>query len=169
MGSNIHNLYIRQVKDTDMSQWQSVINRAWLAAYSHIFTVEEMENSFAGRTAQLGSWTGDRTTRLPTYVAVIGSNQIVGILGLSLRRGYDGEVTMLYVDPELQGYGVGRSLWDFALKQLRIQGCEAVQVWTLAQANATEFYRARGCLPFAQGNYSVGKHTVTSIGFRLPL
>lgn len=57
----------------------------------------------------------------------------------------DGELTMLFVDPPFIGTGVGRVLWDAAVRRAAERGWRALVVE--ADPNAAGFYEAMGCVP----------------------
>lgn len=59
--------------------------------------------------------------------------------------GFAGEVSMLYVRPELEGSGVGTQLLDTAFDRLAAVPLYWAIVWVLeANTRAIEFYRRRG-------------------------
>ncbi|HEY4378666.1 MAG TPA: GNAT family N-acetyltransferase [Acidimicrobiales bacterium] len=59
-----------------------------------------------------------------------------------------GEVYELYVDPSVQGRGVGRVLLAEATERLRAAGCTDLRLWTLAANTAAHaFYRQQGWEP----------------------
>jgi ribosomal protein S18 acetylase RimI-like enzyme len=59
--------------------------------------------------------------------------------------GYSGEVFMLYLEPELTGMGLGRTLLRRAFDELGRCRCHWVVVWVLAQNQmARRFYEREG-------------------------
>jgi ribosomal protein S18 acetylase RimI-like enzyme len=59
-----------------------------------------------------------------------------------------GEVYALYVEPDLIGFGVGNSLFERAVTDLRERGSEAVTLWVLESAErARRFYEVAGFTP----------------------
>jgi ribosomal protein S18 acetylase RimI-like enzyme len=67
-------------------------------------------------------------------------------LSPSMREpGFAGEITMLYVRPELEGSGVGTQLLAAGLDQLAAVPLYWAIIWVLeANARAIDFYRRRG-------------------------
>jgi GNAT superfamily N-acetyltransferase len=56
-----------------------------------------------------------------------------------------GELTNLYLDPEVIGIGVGRLLYDHAVEDLRERGFDPLVVWAFRDnPRARRFYEARG-------------------------
>jgi len=56
-----------------------------------------------------------------------------------------GELTNLYLDPEVIGTGVGRLLYDHAIADLRERGFDPLVVWAFRHnTRARRFYEARG-------------------------
>jgi len=63
-----------------------------------------------------------------------------------------GEIYELYVRPEYQGCGLGRSLFRDARARLRRRGLDGLLVWALADNEiACRFYRAMGGAECARG------------------
>jgi ribosomal protein S18 acetylase RimI-like enzyme len=58
-----------------------------------------------------------------------------------------GEIYTLYVEPDFQDQGYGRSLLDAMFKQLRGAGSDAVVLWMLADNPSRFFYEAMGGAP----------------------
>lgn len=145
-----------------------VIRSAWHAAYPHIFTRSEVDAIFDGDVAADASWVGARLVDAGTLGAR-RDGVLVGLASLGLLRGGDAELAALYVRPEVQGTGVGRSLWDRALAELSGRGCARMEVWTLSRAPARRFYEARGCVLFAEGTFSAAGHVEPAVGYALDL
>lgn len=67
------------------------------------------------------------------------------------RRGFGGEVSMLYLLPEAQGQGIGRALMAELARHLDREGAGGLALWVLARnAAARGFYARLGGTPVAQ-------------------
>ncbi|MBJ7594510.1 MAG: hypothetical protein JF886_06535, partial [Candidatus Dormibacteraeota bacterium] len=68
----------------------TVVRAAWRAAYAHIFSRAEIEGIFDGTLEGRGSWVDARLAPAGTLAARRGG-RIIGLAGLGLLRGGDGE------------------------------------------------------------------------------
>lgn len=159
---------IRRPLSNEHLRQNEVIREAWKVAYAHIYTPEEIQAVFENRIPQIASWVNYRVERLGTLLADY-NGQIVGTSGKARMENGDSELASLYVLPQFQGQGVGQALWQRVLDDFRAQGFKAMQVWTLARAEAVNFYLAQGCYRYAEGTYTIGNHTEPAIGFRINL
>ena len=145
-----------------------VVRAAWRSAYAHIFSRAEIDGIFDGTFEGQGSWVEARIAPAGT-LAARHRGRIIGLAGLGLLRGGDGELAAFYVRPEQQGRGVGLALWDRALAELRLRNCSRMEVWTLARAGARRFYEARGCVAFDEGSFEVAGHREPAVGYALDI
>jgi GNAT superfamily N-acetyltransferase len=145
-----------------------VVRAAWRSAYSHIFSRAEIEGIFDGTLEGHGSWVDARLAPAGTLAARRGG-RIIGLAGLGLLRGGDGELAAFYVSPPEQGRGVGSALWERSLAELRVRSCSRMEVWTLARGSARRFYEARGCLAFSEGSFVVAGHREPAVGYALDI
>jgi ribosomal protein S18 acetylase RimI-like enzyme len=146
------------------------VNRlSWQEAYKDIFTAEEISKLFKAELKQQGTWLSRRKERLGAYV-VVDAGRILGFIGMaSLLNETAAEITTFYLLPEVQGKGIGKQLWDTALKHLREAGYTGIWVWVLERAAAVKFYEGRGCIEKERGMYRVGEHEEVTIGYFLEL
>ncbi len=156
---------LRMAQHQDRRARWNVTYAAWRAAYTHIYTPEEIEDVFNGTAIQSGSWVARRTKDLGHLVAE-ADGKIIGHSGMALLdQPREGEVTALYVMPEFSGQGIGRVLWNAAVEKLRDYGCETFWVWTIERAPAVEFYRHMGGQVVESGWYQVGQRTENALAF----
>lgn len=145
-----------------------LIRTAWHDAYRHIFTRREIDRLFDGDIEGIGSWVGGRQSDLGN-VAARRAGELIGLSSLGLRAGSTGELAALYVTPPEQGRGVGTLLWDRSVAELTRQGCDGMEVWTLARAEAWRFYESRGCRRIGVGTFDLEGHREAAIGYALTL
>jgi GNAT superfamily N-acetyltransferase len=143
-----------------------VVRAAWQAAYSHIFSVAEIDGIFDGDVEGEGSWVASRLAPAGTLGARRDGG-LIGLASLGLLRSGDAELAAFYVRPEEQGRGVGLALWSRAVDEFRLRGCARMEVWTLARAAARRFYEARGCVAFAEGSFAAAGHVEPAVGYAL--
>lgn len=80
------------------------------------------------------------------------------------------EIERIYVDAGMQGTGVGKALFQYALKQAETIGAEAVWlgVWE-DNPKAIEFYSRHGFKAFGEHRFTVGKDVQRDILMRRDL
>ncbi|WFL76030.1 GNAT family N-acetyltransferase [Altererythrobacter arenosus] len=80
------------------------------------------------------------------------------------------EIERIYVDTEMQGTGVGKALFQFALEEARAIGADAVWlgVWE-ANPKAIEFYSRQGFTAFGEHSFAIGNDLQRDILMRREL
>ena len=159
---------VRWIEEADLPALQGLIRQTWHDAYRHIYSPDEIDAVFDGRLPFSGDWDNERSTQLGTLVAEV-RGEVVGAARLALLKEGDGELVSFYVRPDHQGRGVGRALWSASLAVLRNHDRDGMRVWVLARAAALHFYRRRGSVTFARGEFRVGDHAEPAIGLRVIL
>lgn len=159
---------IRRATDQDRAIQREIIREAWEGAYTHIFTLEEINALFNGQLQQASTWEHLRREFIRGFVAE-ADGQIVGTAGLALRIDDEGELVSLYVRPHDQGQGIGRALWNASINLFRELGCRGMRVWVLERAAAVHFYEQQGCELIEYGTYQIGDHQERARGYRLAL
>jgi GNAT superfamily N-acetyltransferase len=143
---------IRAAGPDDAGRIAEVNVRSWQAAYAGIvpdgildgMAVEPSRLVWLGRIADLGQRT--------LFVAEL-DGRVEGYALSGPARDHDlpdlaGEVYAIYVDPPVQGRGLGRALLDTASEELRAAGFEPLVLWVLtANAAGRGFYQACGWRP----------------------
>ena len=134
---------------SDVGQVASIEVRAWQTAYRGIIHPETLrgmspENLVPRWNARVAespssSWVcaneGD----------ILGYSVIGPCRDRDLERGFAGEVFALYVDPVIQGHGVGRMLLNRSFEELEGMGFLWGVVWVLeANTSARAFYQRCG-------------------------
>lgn len=91
-----------------------------------------------------------------------GSAQTEAVEGNTL------EIERIYVDAELQGSGVGKALFQHAMKEAEVMGADAVWlgVWE-DNPKAIEFYTRQGFTPFGEHRFVIGHDVQRDILMRL--
>lgn len=132
----------------------------WLSAYrgilsDDVLTQLSVDRSEAKRKERLHDPRGF------CYVAETTDSRIVGFAdGGHEREGhpdYDGEIYAMYVLPEHQRQGIGRQLFDQAVKWFVDEGVSTMLIWVLtANAGACRFYETMGGRRFGADTISIG-------------
>jgi GNAT superfamily N-acetyltransferase len=137
---------VRRASVVDAEAIADVQSRTWFDAYDGIVDRAVMEERAAIRPARWREHLEDGT---PTWLAE-AHGAALGIMSAGPSRDDDapprtGELWMLYVAPEAQGHGVGRTLLDTAAATWREEGFTEATLWVFeANAAARGFYEHVG-------------------------
>ena len=95
-----------------------------------------------------------QNSSLPMYVSESNKGEVTGFVHLSQYRGDDlvsgsvGEITSIYIRPELVGIGLGYSLFQKAKETLSAAGFTRIVLWVLEENKlGVDFYKRCGMMP----------------------
>jgi ribosomal protein S18 acetylase RimI-like enzyme len=153
---------IRPLDDRDADAVVGLSLRAWAPAYASLERV--LGSEIFGR--QHPDWREDQRRAVEdvlaakkgnVWVAEAGAGTVVGFVAVELHHPERdmGEISMLGVDPDHQGGGIGTALTGFALERLKDAGMAVAMVETggdPGHAAARRTYEKAGCtlLPIAR-------------------
>ena len=144
----VEHLYIRQATSRDMEQIHDVIVKSHWFTYNDLFapsSIEKIIERYYNPERLLEEITCINAT-WHGYIVAIVNEKIIGVIGGGMREEEEGEVYVLYLDPEVRNNGVGTELLiKFTMIQKFTYG--AKEQWVaVAQGNkyGIPFYEARG-------------------------
>ncbi|MGH8960238.1 MAG: GNAT family N-acetyltransferase [Jatrophihabitantaceae bacterium] len=148
-------MIVRPAKAEDAAAIAVVHVRSWQGAYRGLLPQHFLDGLDAAR--RLAAWerslAADDWPRSGALVAVDGAD-VIGFVHVLPSRDDDadpatvGEVSSIYVRPDVVGTGVGRSLMQGAIEALRSARYASATLWVLADnARAIAFYEAGGWRP----------------------
>ncbi len=122
--------------------------RSWRAAYWDLLDRSMLARMRPESRAQRYTF-ATRSPQQPRTLVAEEDGEIVGFATVSPSHDPDvpgwGELNALYVDPDLWGAGVGRTLIAAARERLKVQGFQDAVLWVLeGNAKAERFYRRDG-------------------------
>ncbi len=122
----------------------------WRESYRGILPAEAIDAMTDQRAQEL--WRRVLSSTEGTVLVAAQGERIVGVtrhaIDRSDRSDGHGAVHSLYVSPGAQGAGIGRTLLDAAIAQLRAAGAETGLLWVFAaNAPSIRFYESRGWRP----------------------
>lgn len=128
-----------QIADIHVSSWRVTYRGMLPDAYLDAMSRRQLAARWRRRTLL-------RSTE--SVLVAVGGGVVAGFACLSpsiSEPGFAGEITMLYVRPELEGSGVGTQLLTAGLDQLAAKPLYWAIIWALeANQRAIDFYRRRG-------------------------
>jgi GNAT superfamily N-acetyltransferase len=129
----------------------SVHVRSWRAAYTGLLPDGYLESLSVDRGESM--WEEIVRDTDSWVLVVVDGDQVVGFAHACLSRDEDaqrgvGELTSIYLAPEVWGRGGGRLLMERACEQLRDGGFRSVSLWVLeTNDRARTFYEVLGWAP----------------------
>ena len=169
-------LVIRAARIDEARRIAEVHVRAWQWAYRELLPSAFLDRlSVERRAAFWQAWLADAARRRQLWLAV-RQERVIGFVAAGPSRDSNadtatGEIYAIYLEPEVLGTGVGRTLCERAVQYLRDDGFHVATVWVLAtNARARRFYeqggwRADGAAK-TEDQAGVAMHEVR---YRLPL
>jgi L-amino acid N-acyltransferase YncA len=120
--------------------------RSWQAAYTHLFSAEELGGISIAARAQ---WWADGIERGWKVLVATRDGEVAGFASCGASRDDDapglGELMTIYVDPDAWSRGLGQALISEIEASLRREGFEEALLW-VAEDNprSRRFYEAAG-------------------------
>lgn len=149
---------------------------AWQTTYAGLLpksviaaqTIERREAMWRQATES----TRNDATRGLVLVAEDPEAGIVGFASAGREReegtGFDAELYAIYLLEAHQGRGVGRSLVNQAVLELKAMGHASMRVWVLEGNPAERFYSRLGGTRVAEKQLDMGGHYATEIAYGWP-
>ena len=145
--------------------------RSWQGAYAGLMDAEFLERLSVDERAI--RWRDIlQKAESQTFVARQGAS-IVGFVSFGKCRDEgapeeQGEIWALYAQPEVWGQGVGRTLLERAMQELRFRGYVGTSLWVLSRnERAVRFYEAFGFkrIPGSEKQFVLGGRQVEEAAF----
>ncbi|MGH3976180.1 MAG: GNAT family N-acetyltransferase [Pseudonocardiaceae bacterium] len=142
---------MRDAQPQDAAEVAGVHVRSWQAAYRGLFPDDYLDGLRA--EDRMAHYTfGDVRPNRPATIVAIADATICGFATIGPSRDENatniGELYAIYLDPQVWGRGIGRSLIAEARARLSRQGFAEAILWVLiSNEQAQRFYRADGWRP----------------------
>ncbi len=136
----------RRAVPEDKPERLRVTQEAWRAAYTEFMPASLMEALWKGEVHESSSYGAARVGEPVRWIAEV-DGRVAGHVGLIRRMESDievGEVSPLYVSPDFQGLGIGKSLLGILEDYMGEIALAELWVFALAQGPAIPFYRRHG-------------------------
>lgn len=170
--------------------FESIRREAWEVAYRHIYSQDEIDRYFDGKSQEGRTWpsmpcqheetlicevqqptTATRGTCAGTCTANAASPQqsstrVCAYAKWGWTRNAQAELHSLYVSPQYWNQGCGSMLWEAIMKTCGSEQITSMDIWVLKAARSGEFYAARGCKCVDEGDYFIGDKRETAQNYR---
>ena len=134
---------LRAAEPGDLEAVARVFLACWQGPYAAFLPPGAARLYDGGAAAEL--WRPQLAGSGGEVTVAIHRGKRVGMVAVKPDEGY---LASLYVEPALQGSGVGRRLFDHALARCRAAGAREMRWWVFsANRQARRFYVGRGALP----------------------
>jgi len=141
---------LREATADDLDAVATLFLRCWRGSYADVLPAGVIEAFDAASARELWRPALEAPRPGTRGVVAVDDARVVGVV----RMGRDpdeptaGHIFSLYVDPDVQGGGVGRRLLEAAVGWLRAEGPAEATLWVFeANARARGFYAAAGWAP----------------------
>ena len=164
------NVIIRNVKKEDLRAVSEIVVRGWKTAYKGIIDNEYLESLKVEDNYQ---------KRLKDYnengfVVAELNGEIVGFCRYTLENLFskelteiDGEISALYVKPELKRNGIGRKLVEYVFNEFKKNGNENIVLWCLKENYPSRaFYEKMGGVLCGESTINRGGKEYKEVGYR---
>lgn len=167
---------IRPVGPADAERLADIARRTFEATFAEGNTPDDL-TTYVEQAFSVGRVLDEMHTSGSQFFFAENDGELLGYLKVNTGnaqteavQGASLEIERIYVNDEQQGRGVGKALLDFAVKEARRQGCDAVWlgVWE-KNPKAIQFYERQGFVPFGSHLFQIGSDDQTDILMRLPL
>ncbi len=142
-------MIIREATKADAEVIASVYVETWRDSYAGVIPDHVLVNMSHRR--QAADWRGAIANWHGGHLVLVAEDDNAGVIGIgscgpARKTGlpYRGEVYTLYVHPDYQGEGVGKSLLRELFRALSRKGMASALIWVLADNPARFFYEACG-------------------------
>lgn len=158
---------IRHARPGDAEEIARVHDASWRDAYRGVIPGAELERMIARRGP---TWWHSAIVRGTGLLVIEFDDRIVGYSTYGRNRvpsmPYSGEIFELYLNPEHQGLGFGRRLFNAARQELAEHGYISTIVWALADNDkALSFYRRLGGQAIRRAEERFGADMLTRVAF----
>lgn len=160
---------IREYRPADLPGIARVQVDTWRSTYRGIVPQDFLDTmDVEEREKRLRRFQSERPA-LAYFVAVEESGQVVGFAAGGPERddfpGHPGELYAIYILPEFQALGLGRSLVRAVFERLEAAGLRPAVIWVLAENPACAFYRRLGGIQAGEKWIEIGGKRLKEIGF----
>lgn len=158
---------IRKATLSDVNQIVTVIMRSWKVAYDGIIDPKYIENMKKDRYVSIFR---NNIVKKEEIIFVYDEKGVMGFISGKEHEGkYDCEIVGLYVDPENQGKGVGKQLFQKIKEEFIAKGKSRLLVWTLDNADNNGFYLKMGGVRKEDKKMGYGGKKYDGVGFGFDL
>ena len=137
-------IIVRKATVADATGIAIVAAYTWATAYSGLLPRSLLKDRIDAVPQNAGRMKSLIETGFSDYAVAVQDNAVIGFCGYGKSRNPDypqhGEITALYVLKGFAGKGIGRKIFEFAVKELNATGCEKMIINCLEGNPSLNFY-----------------------------
>ena len=141
-------MIVRNVKKEDLKAVAEISVNGWKNAYRGIIDNEYLESLDAEKNYQRML----KDYQENGFIVAELNNEVVGFCRYTLENLFskeytdiDGEISAIYVKPELKRNGIGRNLFEYVFNEFKKNGNKKIILWCLKENHSSRaFYEKMG-------------------------
>ena len=147
---------IRLAENKDLPSIQMLAKKIWPAAYGHILSTEQIEYMLELMYSH-ESLEQQMSASHHVFLILDYDSHPSGFASYSIPAGgKKGKLHKIYIDQELQGKGLGKSLLEEVTRRVRSAGCAILQLDVNRQNKAGSFYEKQGFKVTSEKDTDIG-------------
>ena len=155
---------IRKAEAKDAESIAKVIVEAWQSAYTGIIDPDFPGSMKTNKFVSIME--NNISNNLETIFVYEEDDKIKGFISGKKSDGkYDCETVGLYIIPEYQNQGTGKSLLDEMKNYFKSKSCKTMIIWTLLNAKNNVFYQKNGGEVLEEKDLEIGDKIYSGVGF----
>ena len=155
-------IIVRRAEEEDVRQIAEILVEDWKKAYRGIIDSDFLDSMSVEQRC------GIEGKRFQKYVVAADGNEILGYAWLEAAEdeAADCEIIALYVRYPDRNRGIGKLLFQYAVKHFRESGKKKMIIWCLKEnTEARRFYEKAGGKEFRTGSHSWGGRDYDMISY----
>ncbi len=173
----MNDIQLRPASPADVPALSRLGNDSFVAKFGHLYRPDDLA-TFLAEAYSPGAIEAELANPDRLYCLATSDGRLVGYCKLALtcsfpehaKGGRTIELKQLYTDPDCTGRGIGATLMDWALAEVRARDADEIQlsVWS-GNHGAQRFYARYGFVKVADVHFWVGAHRDDEFLFSLML
>lgn len=165
-------IQIRYAKVEDASAWTDINLKTWRTTYYKIFDEEVFLAREKDRSAKIERLINNISNKTNYHAVATYNDEVIGFMCYGKTRPHKNisdseyaEIYAIYLLEQYQGQGIGRTMLEYATKDLSEVGFKKVIIWTLKENPNISFYKKMGGNKFDEKPISFLGKDYQGIGF----
>lgn len=161
-------IIIRNIEEKDIPKVADIKIDSWRLTYKGIIDDNYLKSMDREQTIQKRK----KDYKVGSFIVAEIDNEVVGFCRyyneVISKDGdeYDCELMAIYVKPDLKGIGIGKSMFNYAIKDLKKQGKTKMILWCLKDNyQSRKFYERMGGTVVKEHDKKIGEKWYPVVGF----
>ena len=163
-------MIVRNIEKEDLKVVAEIVVNGWKSAYRGIIDDDFLDSLNANDAYQRML----KNYQENGFVVAEIDNEVVGFCRYTLENLFskeyteiDGEISAIYVKPELKRNGIGRKLFEYVFKEFKKNGNKKIILWCLKENYPSRaFYEKMGGILCGKSSIMRGGKEYKEVGFQ---